>query len=218
MARERASSAIPLTEDTLFVGSRVPDEIKRMIPHLTSIDKALFRKILHVIVSVFEGKLPDDGLFQRLQSDAVTEDMLSSLYSGLYSLLRSALRLPLTSLKPEKFKADLVELRIPGELIPDLSSIVFGDRRSSFDAASLSNRSHLPSLDSLRWRVDVAISTSALNRVLEPSVLMELKLSNGKVHTFEVPASKFHELRYNVAYVLKEMEDVEKKNILKIED
>lgn len=32
-------------------------------------------------------------------------------------------------------------------------------RRSAFDAASLCNRSHLPSLDSLRWRVDVAIST-----------------------------------------------------------
>jgi len=111
-----------------------------------------------------------------------------------------------------------VELKIPGELIPDLSSIVFGEKRSAFDAAALRNRSHLPSLDSLRWRVDVAISTSALNRVLEPSVLMELKLSDGKIHTFEVSSSKFHELRYNVAYVLKEMEDVEKKNILKIQD
>jgi len=35
----------------LFVGPRIPDEIRRMIPHLTSIDKALFRKIL-------QGKLP----------------------------------------------------------------------------------------------------------------------------------------------------------------
>jgi len=51
MARERASSAIPLTEDTLFVGPRIPDEIRRMVPHLTSIDKALFRKIL-------QGNLP----------------------------------------------------------------------------------------------------------------------------------------------------------------
>ena len=34
----------------------------------------------------------------------------------------------------------------------------------------------------------------------------------------QVSSSKFHELRYNVAYVLKEMEDVEKKNILKIQD
>ena len=46
MARERASSGLPMMDDSLFVGPRVPDEIKRMIPHLTSIDKALFRKIL----------------------------------------------------------------------------------------------------------------------------------------------------------------------------
>lgn len=200
------------------MGPRIPDDIRRMIPHLTSIDKALFRKILQVIASVLEGKLPDDGLLQRLQSDTVTEDTLSCLYAGLYSLLRSALRLPQTSLKPEQFKADLTELKIPGELVPDLSSMVFGEKRPEFDAAALENRNHLPSLDSLRWRVDVAISTSALNRVLEPSVLMELKLSDGKIHTFEVSLSKFHELRYNVAYVLKEMEDIEKKSILKIQD
>ena len=30
--------------------------------------------------------------------------------------------------------------------------------------------------------------------------------------------SKFHEMRYNVAYVLKEMEDLEKRNILKLKD
>ena len=34
----------------------------------------------------------------------------------------------------------------------------------------------------------------------------------------QVPASKFHELRYSVAYVLREMEDLEKKNILKLQD
>ena len=30
---------------------------------------------------------------------------------------------------------------------------------------------------------------SALNRVLEPSVLVEMTLSNGKIHTFEVSFS-----------------------------
>ena len=55
--------------------------------------------------------MPDDGLLQKLQSDVVTEETLSCLYAGLYSLLRSALRLPQTSLKPERFKSDLTELR-----------------------------------------------------------------------------------------------------------
>ena len=58
MARERASSAItPLTETTLFVGPKTPDEIKRMIPHLIKIDKALFRKILQGRLSQYLSKL-----------------------------------------------------------------------------------------------------------------------------------------------------------------
>ena len=34
----------------------------------------------------------------------------------------------------------------------------------------------------------------------------------------QVPVSKFHDLRYNVAYVLKEMGDLEKRNILKVQN
>ena len=67
--------------------------------------------LFSVIISVFEGKVPDDGLLQELKSDVVTEETLSCLYAGLYCLLRSALRLPQTSLKPDRFKSDLTELK-----------------------------------------------------------------------------------------------------------
>ncbi len=40
--------------------------------------------------------------------------------------------------------------------------------------------------------------------------------SEGKRKTFEMTVEKFHELRYNVSKVLKDMEDMEKLNILKI--
>ncbi|XP_020910047.1 COMM domain-containing protein 5 [Exaiptasia diaphana] len=187
-----------------------------MTSHLKSLDKQVFRKILQVIVTSLEGKPVEDGVLQKIAGNNVSEDVVGLVFAGIYTILTSALRLPLTSLKLEQFQADLAEIRIPAELIPDLSSIVFGERRSELDNAAIS--SGLPKLDSLRWRVDVAISTSALNRVLEPSILMETQLSNGSIQTFEVPLSKFHQLRYNVAYVLKEMEDVEHKNILKIQD
>lgn len=35
---------------------------------------------------------------------------------------------------------------------------------------------------------------------------------------FQVPVAKFQELRYNVALILKEMNDLEKRSILKIQD
>lgn len=35
---------------------------------------------------------------------------------------------------------------------------------------------------------------------------------------FQVPVAKFQELRYNVALILKEMNDLEKRSVLKIQD
>ena len=75
---------------------------------------------------------------------------------------------------------------------------------------------HYPGLDDLKWRVDVTISTSSMSRVLKPSILMQLATTDGQKKTFDLPLEKFHELRYNVAKVLKEMETLEKHPILKI--
>ena len=50
MARERSSSAVnTFTENTLFLGPKIPDEVRKMTPHLKSLDKQVFRKI-------FQGK------------------------------------------------------------------------------------------------------------------------------------------------------------------
>lgn len=83
---------------------------------------------------------------------------------------------------------------------------------------ALDDAVHLNRLESLKWRVDVGISTSVLNRLLEPSVHMEMILTDGSIHHIEVPMQKFHELRYNVAHVLKEIEGLENRSILKIQD
>ena len=73
-----------------------------------------------------------------------------------------------------------------------------------------------PTIADVRWRVDVTISTSAMQRVLQPSVLMELEMSDGTLEQFELSLEKFHELRYSVARTLKEMEDLEKQPILRV--
>lgn len=45
---------------------------------------------------------------------------------------------------------------------------------------------------------------------------MEITLSDGAVWTFEVPQDKFHDLRYNVAKVLQEVQQISQLPILKI--
>ncbi|KAM3838082.1 COMM domain-containing protein 5-like, partial [Diretmus argenteus] len=116
------------------------------------------------------------------------------------------------------FKEDLRELRIPEDFIADFASVVFGNRRAALEATASQRDPHLPSIEDFRWRVDVTISTSSLARALQPSILMQMKLSDGTSQRFEVPVSKFQELRYNVALILKEMNDLEKRSVLKIQD
>ncbi|XP_045203477.2 COMM domain-containing protein 5-like [Mercenaria mercenaria] len=207
-----------VSDRTPFYGARVPTEVKSMVKPLSKLEKSVFRKILLLIVTAVEGKDVEYKQLKDLESKDFQEETLCVIYSGLLKLLQCALKLPTGSLKQELFKEDLQELQIPEDFHTDIASVIFGNRRAQIDCEFLNSRPRLPQLDRLKWRVDVGISTSVLNRVLEPTVLMEMTLTDGNIHSFEVPVSKFHELRYNVAYVLKEMEDLEKRNILKIKD
>ena len=73
-----------------------------------------------------------------------------------------------------------------------------------------------PSLARLRWRLDVALSTSALAKVMRTALLLEATLSSGRMVTFEVPAERFAELRYGVAKTLQEMGAIESHPVLRI--
>ena len=65
-------------------------------------------------------------------------------------------------------------------------------------------------------RVDVTISSATSNKVLRPSVILEMVLESGAIRTMEVPVDVFHTLRYSVARMLSEMGTVESHPVLKI--
>lgn len=69
----------------------------------------------------------------------------------------------------------------------------------------------LPSLEQLRWRVDVVLSTSAVSRVLRPAVLLQCTLSDGSVHSVEASLREFHQLRQAAAEALHCMDKSEGK-------
>ncbi|XP_078392348.1 COMM domain-containing protein 5 isoform X3 [Cetorhinus maximus] len=213
-----------MSHRSCYLGARTPIEVDLMVKQLKDLDKETFRKILKAqlclvaVVNSLEGKDSRESVRSIAETENLPEEQLSYIVAGMYTLLGEALRLPQTSLKQEVFKGDLRDLRIPEEFISDFASVVFGNRRSVLETAALQNRTRLPTLQDFRWRVDVAISSSSLTRALQPAILMQLKLSNGTVHHFEVPVAKFQELRYNVALILKEMNDLEKRSILKIQD
>ncbi|RZF37957.1 hypothetical protein LSTR_LSTR005457 [Laodelphax striatellus] len=58
----------------------------------------------------------------------------------------------------------------------------------------------------MKWRVNIVISSRDLSRVLEPVVCLEIELDSGDTKYIEVPISKFHLLRQNVAVALDQLE------------
>ncbi|XP_023120997.1 COMM domain-containing protein 5 [Amphiprion ocellaris] len=205
-------------KDPSFLGGRIPPEIESMSKNLKDVDQELFRKILKAVVSALEGKDCREVMKSIAESSVIPQERLSHIIAGMHRVLSEAIRIPTPLLKQEAFKEDLRELRIPEDFITDFCSVVFGNRRAVLEAAASQKDPQLPTVADFKWRVDVAISTSSLARALQPSVLMQMKLSDGSFHRFEVPVSKFQDLRYNVALILKEMNDLEKRSILKIQD
>lgn len=205
-------------KDSSFLGGRIPPEVESLSKNLKDVDQELFRKILKAVVGALEGKDCTEVMKSIAESSVIPQERLCHIVAGMHRLLSEAIRIPTAILKQETFKDDLRDLRIPEDFITDFSSVVFGNRRAALEATASQNDPRLPTLQELKWRVDVAISTSSLARALQPSVLMQMKLSDGRFHRFEVPVSKFQELRYNVALILKEMNDLEKRSILKIQN
>lgn len=200
-----------------FLGAQLPPEVAAMPRLLGELDRGTFRKLLKLVVSSLQGEDCREAV-QRLRASAhLSEERLGVLLAGTNTLLQQAVRLPPASLKPDAFQDQLQELCIPQDLVTDLASVVFGSQRPLLNSVARQQGAWLPHVSRLCWRVDVAISTSALARSLQPSVLMQLKLSDGSAHRFEIPTAKFQELRYSVALVLKEMADLEKRCELRLQ-
>ncbi|KAI7801361.1 COMM domain-containing protein 5 [Triplophysa rosa] len=211
-----SSGHMKMTDTVSLFGGRVPAHVELLYKHLKDLDRSTFQQILAAVVNAVDGQDCSESMRVIADSGFISEDNFNHVVAGLYAVVKEALRLP--SLKQEVFSEDLRALRVSEEFIADVSNAVFANRQTSMKVSPTLQGPSLPKMEEFRWRVDVAISTSSLSRALQPSILMQMKLSDGSLHCFEVPVSKFQELRYNVSLILKEMNDLEKRSILKIQD
>lgn len=56
---------------------------------------------------------------------------------------------------------------------------------------------------------------SGITRLSQPTIIFHIQLHNGNYRTFEVPMAMFHKLRYEIAYLLKEYQSIESRQIMK---
>eukprot|EP00808_Paulinella_micropora_P006166 g17632.t1 len=149
------------------------------------------------------------GLFSPSSSSSSSSSLL--LYAIL--IIDSATR---RRVEAKVFHADLEKIQIPTEYekiqIPTeyVQCLIkaYVQSRELLISSAQEQRTQLPSLEKLSWRCDVCISTSQLSRVFTPSLILQLTCSDGKIHTFECSRDMFHLLRFNVAKILKNMQDL----------
>lgn len=185
-----------------YLGLELPYESRlflRTLPTLDSIDP-----LLEAVVVQLQGF--DGDLSKKLQNvmsvDSVT---LGALFTGLHWFVRTSMR---SSLKAKVLATELTDCKMPAQFIEPLLLAV-EKLRARHAAGELAAASALPSLENIRWRLDISISTSSLHRVLRPALTMQIELTNGEVHAFHVSKQRFNELRYTAARLLKDMQTLE---------
>ncbi|CAF0767307.1 unnamed protein product [Adineta ricciae] len=158
-----------------------------------------------------------DHLTKCTKKYDIAFEKLLIIYNGFVTILRLALKPPAAFLKPDIFKDDLRDLKFSEEIIEEFHNILFGSKRDQlYLTAQESDRPRLSLLKSFDWNLDVTLTTASLSRCVEPLLFFKFQTTGNRTLTFEVPIKKFNELRYNTALLLKEMEEIDGKQTLKL--
>lgn len=224
VAKAKATPTDPLTippgiDMTTFFTPAIPESVYQTVPllHSTAVEHVVI--IITMALDLFVNSA--DSSKGASSNDINKPDALKSvpdstftlLLSGLFCIIKTAIR---TKVHAKALAADLLKMHLPepivtGHLVPGILA-----RRTVLESAALAQRVRFPTLQKLRWRVDVTISSGLLSRVMRPNLLMQMILSNGRIRTFEVSIEQFNQLRYGVAKLLHDMRALERHPIMKV--
>ncbi|CAF1005028.1 unnamed protein product [Adineta steineri] len=148
---------------------------------------------------------------------SISIEQLILIFNGFVHVIRLALKPPAAFLKSDTFKDDLRDLKFSEQIIEEFHNILFGAKRDQlYNVIQERDRPRLPLLQTFDWNLDVTLTTASLSRCIEPLLLFQFRTTDNRNLSFEVPIKKFNELRYNTALLLKEMEEVDGKQALKL--
>ena len=146
---------------------------------------------------------------------STTDSSNNAIISFFIRILR---KLVLSGIGDDSDKSSsLIALGLDTAIVTDVMNVIKKGRGELIEAYSTHNPSCAQYITNMRWRIDVTISSSTLNRVMRPSILLELTLNDGSVELFDVPLEEFHILRYSCAKALSAMGAIESHPVLKIQ-
>ncbi|KAH7820607.1 putative COMM domain-containing protein 5 [Monocercomonoides exilis] len=192
---------------------RIPEirKLTNLLGHITQ--QAQWIKLIQAVMNQHRNvkNFNADMLHSVRSETGLSEEVFNSIYTGLYcmlaQLIRDHCRKPDENL--EQFvMEDLSPLGLPEKYVQIFGS-AFKTYVKSLHQSARDRVPRHPSLKLFRWRTEVAISTSSLNRLLRPSILIEFTLSDKRKQLLQMDLKMFHTLRFGVACMLKEMNDIE---------
>ncbi|KAL6448208.1 hypothetical protein ACFW04_000302 [Cataglyphis niger] len=184
--------------------------------YLAELKKTFARPLIQLAVKAIELEYIEEGVLERISKKYnIPEEHVDEYYAAILSILKIHLRLQCHDIKPVEFKQCLEELKLTPDCIEDLFSVIYGPKRSDLLSGLIQRTKFNPQLISCKWRVDITISSNIINRVLEPSIVMEWIFNTGKCVIFELSLAKFHQLRHTIATILVELQTLERHSIFK---
>lgn len=197
-----------------FLGESVPTVIKQGMPLFHKISNKTFQSTLKEAVSFLQGKPKVVLEYEEGEgrSGQISDDQLQLVFTCVVTVLKAGFK---ERYKALDLKKDLESLNFP-DYVCEAFLKVFKKKRKKIEKMAIGSSIRYPTMKSAQWRVDVTVSTSSLSRVLKPSILMQITLSDGTIKTFEMQVDQFHQLRYNVAKTLQYMRKIENKAIMSL--
>ena len=191
-----------------FFSPQIPKEVIASVPLSHAADHSEYRKILKSVMQLFSSSC--SGISDILAK--VSLDDAGALFSGTYTLIATIIR---NKVKLSDVGKDLTTMSFPAHAIEDIISAV-RLTRGTLEQVAFQERIRFPQLTKFRWRIDITISSGQLSRIMRPSLLVQMILSNGEIKRFEISLEQFNQLRYGVARVLKDMQLIERHPIVRI--
>eukprot|EP00943_MAST-04B_sp_MAST-4B-sp1_P000739 g739.t1 len=211
---KKAKLEVPpfLKSKTAGTKSGLVKEVSDALPLLSKVDQATYRKILQSVVQHLKGKEYSSDEFKKIANVLeVDEGEFATMFTATFFILRAAIRT--RAHKKEVLK--ITGMGFSEKIAADVANVIHGNR-DALESAAIASSVTIPTMEDLKWRVDVAISTSDLSKCLKPSILMQMKLSDGSLQNFQLPLEKFHELRCNVAKALKSVHELEAHPLIRV--
>ena len=182
----KVDKRVPKSLGSTFLGSKVPDSVRQGMPKFHNMGAENAALLFEAAVAfILQGASPTcEETLDACQAALGYDDaVFRTVFTSAVQTLRAAARL---RRKIVDLGKDLVKLNFPPYAVDKVTAIIL-EQRLALEEAVRRSTVAFPSLVNTRWRVDITICSSALARVMKPSVLMEFTLSTGEVKTFEVP-------------------------------